>query len=221
MLVPVFRIGIRREDKNEWERRVPLTPDHVADLGTFVPPGDEPLATRLARRLSIEPGHAIVERLRWAGLPADEPAGDRDVSPLDVLARRLEKKMAYRQGERDMVVLRHEIEVRAANETERRVSLLVAYGEPAGDSAIARRVSLPATVGARLLLDGAIARPGVRIPTSREVYEPILDELASLGIAFHEWTEHAWVRMGSRPSSIEVQPCGSEPTPSFSSPWPS
>ncbi len=26
------RIGIRREDKNEWERRAPLTPDHVAEL---------------------------------------------------------------------------------------------------------------------------------------------------------------------------------------------
>jgi saccharopine dehydrogenase (NAD+, L-lysine-forming) len=26
------QIGIRREDKNEWERRVPLTPDHVKDL---------------------------------------------------------------------------------------------------------------------------------------------------------------------------------------------
>lgn len=25
-------IGIRREDKNQWERRVPLTPDHVASL---------------------------------------------------------------------------------------------------------------------------------------------------------------------------------------------
>ena len=25
-------IGIRREDKNLWERRAPLTPDHVAEL---------------------------------------------------------------------------------------------------------------------------------------------------------------------------------------------
>ena len=25
-------IGLRREDKNEWERRVALTPDHVAEL---------------------------------------------------------------------------------------------------------------------------------------------------------------------------------------------
>jgi alpha-aminoadipic semialdehyde synthase len=28
----MVRIGIRREDKNEWERRTPLTPDHVAEL---------------------------------------------------------------------------------------------------------------------------------------------------------------------------------------------
>ena len=27
-----MKIGIRREDKNEWERRVPLTPSHVARL---------------------------------------------------------------------------------------------------------------------------------------------------------------------------------------------
>ena len=27
-----MRIGLRREDKNQWERRVPLTPDHVAGL---------------------------------------------------------------------------------------------------------------------------------------------------------------------------------------------
>jgi len=27
-----MRIGVRREDKNEWERRVPLTPDHVRSL---------------------------------------------------------------------------------------------------------------------------------------------------------------------------------------------
>ena len=27
-----MRIGIRREDKNEWEARVPLTPEHVRQL---------------------------------------------------------------------------------------------------------------------------------------------------------------------------------------------
>jgi len=27
-----YLIGIRREDKNKWERRVPLTPEHVKEL---------------------------------------------------------------------------------------------------------------------------------------------------------------------------------------------
>ncbi|MGQ9485655.1 MAG: hypothetical protein ACUVSA_11985 [Desulfosoma sp.] len=30
--VMVHAIGIRREDKNEWERRVPLAPQHVAKI---------------------------------------------------------------------------------------------------------------------------------------------------------------------------------------------
>ena len=27
-----FMLGIRREDKNKWERRVPLTPQHLKEL---------------------------------------------------------------------------------------------------------------------------------------------------------------------------------------------
>ena len=27
-----FTIGIRREDKNEWERRVPLVPEHIKEF---------------------------------------------------------------------------------------------------------------------------------------------------------------------------------------------
>lgn len=29
---PVFALGIRREDKNRWERRAPLAPAHVKEL---------------------------------------------------------------------------------------------------------------------------------------------------------------------------------------------
>jgi len=41
-----FTIGIRREDKNEWERRVPIVPEHVEDLlekhdiNTVIQPSD-------------------------------------------------------------------------------------------------------------------------------------------------------------------------------------
>ena len=41
-----FILGIRREDKNKWERRVPLTPEHIKDLkdkfgiNTIIQPSD-------------------------------------------------------------------------------------------------------------------------------------------------------------------------------------
>ena len=36
------------------------------------------------------------------------------------------------------------------------------------------------------ILNGKITTPGVQIPISKEVYEPILKELEDYGIVFHE-----------------------------------
>jgi saccharopine dehydrogenase-like NADP-dependent oxidoreductase len=95
--------------------------------------------------------------------------------------------MPYRPGERDMIVLRHEFE--SASSDDRPSSLvatLVAFGEPAGDQAMARTVSLPAAVAARLLLDRRIGLTGVRIPVHREIYDPVLAALGAMGIVFEE-----------------------------------
>ena len=67
-----------------------------------------------------------------------------------------------------------------------RTSSLVAFGQPGGDSAMARTVALPAAAAARLILDGRIAATGVRIPVDPEIYEPVLAALEPLGIVFRE-----------------------------------
>ena len=88
--------------------------------------------------------------------------------------------------------MRHEIDVRWADDSrERMISLLVAFGDPRGDSATARTVSLPAAVASRSILEGRLSLVGVQVPTAPEVYEPILAELEGLGIRFREWTETA------------------------------
>ena len=95
--------------------------------------------------------------------------------------------LTYAEGERDMIVLRHEFGVvTASGRRETRTSTLVAFGEPGGDSAMARTVSLPAAVAARLILDGRIASTGVRIPVEPEIYEPVLDALEPMGIVFRD-----------------------------------
>lgn len=66
------RVGLRREDKNEWERRVALTPDHVAEL-----------AERDDLAVTIQPSErrAFPDRdYRAAGAVIDE-----DLSACDVI----------------------------------------------------------------------------------------------------------------------------------------
>ncbi len=47
-------------------------------------------------------------------------------------------------------------------------------------------VGLPVAIGCKLILEGKIKDTGVKIPTSRNIYEPILAELANFGIVFKE-----------------------------------
>lgn len=181
----VTDLGLLDIERRTWEPTASF-----ATLLDELLPGDGPLRERLARRYGLEPDSHVLERFEWAGLFSDEPLGANDDSRLDLLAARFESRMAYRDGERDMVVQRHELVSRGGTRgTRRYVSQLVAFGEPGGDSATARTVSLPAAVAGRLLLDGTLSMPGVQIPTSREIYQPILDGLEPFGIAFDERVE--------------------------------
>ena len=122
--------------------------------------------------------------MAWLGLLGDQPIPEKAESVADALTILLDETMPYKDGEKDMIVLIHEFLVSYPTEKQPRriTSTLVAYGEPGGDSAMSRTVSLPAAVGAYLLLEGAIDLTGVHIPTHRELYDPILDELKNLGI---------------------------------------
>jgi saccharopine dehydrogenase-like NADP-dependent oxidoreductase len=159
-------------------------------MARFLPAGSGSIAERLAKRLGIEVDHDILKRLEWAGLLSDRPLPEGKASPLDVLSNRLQKVMTYRSGERDMIVLRHEFVASwPGRPSARTVCLLVDYGQPFGDSSMARTVSLPAAIAVRLMLLKKLDIVGVHIPVEPEIYEPVLAELAALGVQFKE-TSH-------------------------------
>jgi len=160
---------------------------HEEFMEAVAAPGAGSVTQRVASRLGIPADGAVMARLVWAGLFSDAPIGSTRVAPIDVLSARLAESMTYRSGERDMIVLRHQFGfVDDRGRTGTKVATLVAFGEPAGDSAMARTVSLPAAVAARLILDGRIASSGVRIPVDPGIYEPVLDALEPMGIVFRE-----------------------------------
>ncbi len=149
-------------------------------------PGTGDLRGRVAARLGLPANNAVLTRFAWLGMFDQAPLGLKQGSDLDVLAKLMLDRMAYKPGERDMVVLHHEFEAEYPSKKERIFSTLVDYGIPNGDSAMARTVSLPAAVAVRMALAGELKLTGVHIPVLPEIYEPVLKELAGLGVRFSE-----------------------------------
>jgi len=131
----------------------------------------------------------VLDRLEWLGLFSDDelPITGKETTPLDILAARMNKKMPYKKGERDMIVLVHQFVARFPDGKEEKISsTLIDFGQPDGDSSMARTVSLPAAVAAKLILTEAITDTGVHIPVKPTIYNPVLDELETMGIKCEE-----------------------------------
>lgn len=150
--------------------------------------GKEPspdLQLDLAIHLNVAPNSGVMMALEWLGLLDAEPVPEK-MTLLDVLADQMLEEMRYGEGERDMVALVHEFRVDHEGREEAISATLVDFGDPDGNTAMARTVGLPAAIGARMILEDWIDLSGVHIPVLPEIYEPILDELEHLGISFEE-----------------------------------
>ncbi len=176
-------LGLFEVETRDW----PAGTTYGTFLTRRLPHGAGSLPDRVADYLGISPDSEVIARLEWAGLFSDRPIAERTASPLDVFGNRLMKLMMYQPGERDMVALKHIFTVNYPDGSQEEIrSSLVQIGEPWGDSAMARTVSLPAAIATNLILQGAIGARGVQIPVLREIYEPVLEELEERGIALKE-----------------------------------
>ncbi len=130
---------------------------------------------------------AVMMRFRWLGLfdEARIPSGCRCAR--DVIARLFDERLVFAEGERDLVVLTDEYRVRLPEGRRiRALSTLVDFGIPGGDTSIARTTGLPPAIAARCILEGRIATPGLHLPTTEEIYTPILEELEREGVRLTE-----------------------------------
>ncbi len=154
--------------------------------------GSGALRNDLAAQLGLDAASPILDRFEWLGLLSDEPIAisEKPTTPLDVLCARMDQKMKYKPGERDMIALCHFFLAKFDDGHEERISsTMINYGQPNGDSSMARSVSLPAAIATKLIIAGEITTPGVHIPVTKNIYEPVLNELATLGIQCVEKTE--------------------------------
>jgi saccharopine dehydrogenase (NADP+, L-glutamate forming) len=150
----------------------------------------EDLRVAAAVKLSIPRESFPILNLEWLGMFSDLEFRVDRTTPLDALGERMFEKLAFKLGERDMLVLCHDFRVEFPDgKCERILSQLIDFGIPGGDSSMSRTVSLPAAIGVDRILAGKIQRTGVLRPITPDIYHPVLDELAELGISCRERTE--------------------------------
>ena len=104
----------------------------------------------------------------------------------DVLQYLLETKLVMQPGDKDMIVMLHEIEYELSGKTIHIESSLIVKGEDHLRTAMAKTVGLPLGIAAKLILNGTIQLSGIHIPTIPEIYLPVLSELEKAGICFTE-----------------------------------
>lgn len=141
------------------------------------------LRTLVLERVGDDNQLAAIEAL---GLLTDDPLV-RAGTPLDTLSHFLAKKLSIKAGEKDMIILRHEIGITWPDGgKELRGINLVCYGDPNGYSAMAKTVGYPAAIATRMVLDGEIQGHGMMLPFTRDIFKPMISRLRNEGINANE-----------------------------------
>ena len=146
------------------------------------------IKTQFARSMSLDVNDDLIKKLDWLGIIEDVQISINQGTNSNLLVDLMLKKMAYEPHEKDMIIIHNEMVVEFPDRNEKRIASMLVEGIPYGDSAMARAVSLPPAIAAKLILDGKITEKGVCMPSTKEMYEPILKEMETFGFSFKKET---------------------------------
>ncbi len=152
----------------------------------YLPYSEDDLVTNFCRYVNTDISSEIMQKIRWLGILEDKLIGLKEATPAQVVQKILEEKWKAKPDDKDMVVMQHQIDYRLRGEQKKIISSLVATGEISGLSAMAKTVGYPIGIAAKLILENKITTKGLLIPIHKEIYQPILSELQSMGIRFIE-----------------------------------
>lgn len=157
----------------------------------FLPAGcrGSDTSEKLAYFCRVDPEGPAMERIRSTGVLDDIPLPFANGSPAVMLQHLLEKKWKLEISDKDMIVMQHRFDFSEGSQQKRMFSSLVVKGADHRKTAMAMTVGLPLGIAALNILNGRIKTRGVAMPVQKDIYEPVLNELALMGIRFEEYEE--------------------------------
>lgn len=128
----------------------------------------------------------MFEKFEWLGIFEETKIGLKDATPAQVLQHILEQKWKLEPNDKDMIAMWHRFRFKLNGEDKEIHSSMVVKGDDQIYTAMAKTVGLPVAIATKMILNRTISTPGVHVPITKEIYNPILDELENYGINFTE-----------------------------------
>ncbi len=110
----------------------------------------------------------------------------KKATPAQILQKILMDSWTLEENDKDMIVMYHKFGYELDGKKHQIDATMVTLGEDQTYTAMAKTVGLPVAIATLSILNGNIKTPGVQIPITKEVYNPILKELEDYGISFIE-----------------------------------
>lgn len=128
----------------------------------------------------------LEQQFEFLGLYNNRSIHDGRKSYAAILQELLEEKWKLEKGDKDMIVMLHEIDYTLNNQKHQVKSSLIVKGDDESNTAMAKTVGLPLGIVAKLILENKMNLTGLHIPIVESIYKPVLMELSAEGIRFEE-----------------------------------
>jgi saccharopine dehydrogenase-like NADP-dependent oxidoreductase len=156
-------------------------------LEAYLPEGKQTVKEKLVAFMGNNMDAETLSKIEWLELLEDRKIKLSNASPAQILQDLLEEKWMLKEHDKDMIVMQHQFEYLSKDQDVKKIiSSLVVKGEDQVHTAMAKTVGLPLAITVKLILQGKISQRGVVIPTKKEIYYPVLNELKTFGIKFEE-----------------------------------
>ena len=156
-------------------------------INMFLPFNDAlTVEEKLCKQFSLTTDSVIFQKIAWLNAFSENKVGMENASPAQILQAICEKKWTLGSEDKDMIVMQHQFEYVQNGEQKKLNSSLLVFGDDPRYTSMAKTVGLPVAIATKLILSGAIKSTGVKIPTTKDIYVPVLKELEENGINFVE-----------------------------------
>ncbi|WP_412986852.1 saccharopine dehydrogenase family protein [Pontimicrobium sp. IMCC45349] len=157
-------------------------------INAFLPysPTDS-VELKFRHQLKIDQDDIVWEKLEELDIfSATKMIGIKQATPAQALQKILMDTWTLNEDDKDMIVMYHKFGYQLYGKKHQIDATMVCIGDDQTYTAMAKTVGLPVAIATLAILNEKITTPGVQIPITKEVYEPILRELEDYGIEFHE-----------------------------------